>query len=365
MSMTSMDLPGSVPNMTSTSQVSMSQTTIGPSIENPTARGTLSVLPPEIRNEIYSIVFSKSYLVFRSLSSFVIDDHEHFKDIEGLRRNDPNYYWSVIHSSRIYSDLAILRTSRTIYDEALGVLGAKSNFQYIMDFSHGEHTHTSAPTIEITNKMQNITVEITNIPIKAKFHVHWTGVSQFAEDRATDRWSVENIGRLRDATIGRFGGSVILRYAITIRLQQYGFRSFDVGWSVILHALGQLTGFQTVTLHLMLPYWLSRVIHKERLTDEDMERHVKDMDRIGTVVEGIRAVLESTLGRAESGLAIGGLKDNRYVYLEFHPRGSVTSKVKIGVFGDARVQFGRQDSIGSSLNNAAEVPTRELTGVFT
>lgn len=139
------------PNMFSTSQSSKLQ-------GEPRPRGTLSILPPEVRNEIYLNLLSKSYTVFRPRSCHVSYIHKYLGENEDWRKADLGLNERVMRGSRRHTDLVIMDTSKTIYDEVMNVLCARKKFLYIVDLRGEEATHTSAPRLVTTNQMQNITI---------------------------------------------------------------------------------------------------------------------------------------------------------------------------------------------------------------
>lgn len=114
-----------------------------------------------------------------------------------------------------------------------------------------------------------------------------------------------------------------------VKLQQY--EDSPLGWSVITHGLGTLTGFQKVIMHFILPYAVRQCTSIAGLVGCQIESYVMEMYIVGTAIEGARTVLEDTLGPAKNGCTLDAIRP--YVYLEFHPTDSIARKAKEAVDG--------------------------------
>ncbi|CAF9905765.1 hypothetical protein IMSHALPRED_003968 [Imshaugia aleurites] len=111
----------------------------------PTPLGTLITLPPELRNQIYSHVLSKNYIVFWTRC----DDDD-----------DDLYPSSYPEYPTTPPDLPARRVSKALNAEASAILFHATTFTFKIGFGLYVHKLSPPPPKEITEKMMNVALEV-------------------------------------------------------------------------------------------------------------------------------------------------------------------------------------------------------------
>lgn len=190
--------------------------------------GDLSILPREIRDEIYQHVFSKTYRAFYSASIIRPASYD-MPDRSSLTDREP---WSG-------SNLSILRLSKAIKDEAMPLLYSKATFCFYESLDEHE--------CEKFLRRSNVDInDVANRMTNTKLFLDMTFDPQ--RDYPWIFYDFAPAGPLQF-----FQETSITRKSILIGLTLDGPGCLAMKWkgTSLFRAIKQLSGFETVTLRLL------------------------------------------------------------------------------------------------------------------
>ena len=208
------------------------------------AGNSLLQLPQEIKNEIYSHYFDKSYLVLWSSLSAADNDSTFWED------EPQSPFRDVLDSNtRGLADFAILRTCKSINSDAQDILYSRATtFIYSMRFDY-EALHTTPPVREATDRMMNVEFRVnvfSDAPISRSF--------QGTHDQEQHQF-YSRMEATCGATLDRFAGTSVTRDSFRITFQ-VGFvkPNTSIGRlieSPFVRTLEKFIGFQSVVVELI------------------------------------------------------------------------------------------------------------------
>ena len=191
-------------------------------------------LPGEIRDEIYSHYFNRSYLVLWSLP---VEDGNN-----SIFRNVPD------SNTRNLADLAVLRTRKSIKSDAQNILYSKgTTFIYSLRFDYPA-LHTTPPSRKATDRMMNIEFRV-GVFSDALTLQSFQGPRDHEQHQLYSRMEATC-----GATLDRFAGTSVIRDSFRI--------IFKIGFAMYNNSIGRLiecpffqtletfTGFQRVVVIL-------------------------------------------------------------------------------------------------------------------
>ncbi len=253
----------------------------------PSPLGNFSVFPREIRDEIYRHFFSESY-------------SDWYCTVSRTHRQMANpYYLGSGRNSFSRSSLSILCLSRAIKEEGKAVLYPQVMFSFYFEM---ECPFEEVPPHLSTDNMTKI-----RLFYDATQNLVWNGLKDYGSAGA--------------GQLCFFLGDTIMRKSILVDLELGGnwHDATEMTESPLFSALGQLTGFETVTLSLSLG-------------DDEYGQWPDDGEwgelyaGFGTVLGEMSKYLEPTLGRSSamserSPEAIGPWHPDSVIReVVFHPR---------------------------------------------
>ncbi len=216
--------------------------------------GNLSVLPRELRDEIYAHVFPIT-IYLRTY----------------LHRG--RQYWIFIDPGYPRYNLAIFRLSKTIYEEAMTIFYSRTTFGFSIPY----HRISDFPST-VKDRIMNVfglcvpfqrMGDYTNITtttriMKAKFSSTNIIMNRMMNVNFSYRMNTNQIRNLEATTalpgpIALFKGNSVQRNSALIRFKMLEWSS-DTPIQIcspLFEALKLLTGFRTVTLRLEAPTWWS------------------------------------------------------------------------------------------------------------
>ena len=279
------------------------------------AGNSLLQLPQEIKNEIYSHYFNKSYLVLWSLldadsnkSIFWTTNRRIFSEEEEKEQDfeSRSLFPDVSDSkTRDLADFAILRTCKSINSDAQDILySTATTFIYVMCFGCCA-TYTTPPAREATDRMMNVEFRVR---IYRDSPTVWS-LLQGTYDREQHQLFSEMEATCRP-TLDRFAGRSVLRDSFRIRLEISSLMCNDSIRHLIeshfFETLKTLTGFKRVTVGL-----ISSVL-AGYATDSEARETVR------TVQEVFEVHLGPSIARVED--SAKEMMKNSSVDIEFEPR---------------------------------------------
>lgn len=188
----------------------------------PTPLGTLSILPREVRDEIYRHVCGHKYYL---TSPF--DPGPYFK----WRTND-------------LATLPTVAPSKIICQEFLAALFAETIFG-IHDTACIGNKPWRRDEIPFIDQVQNIVYSRSLIARSDE---------EYEEKGLVPYWENEKLSNLYAGTVAFFTGTEVLRKSCVIELSGLGPKAMLIFKSPFIDALERLTGFKTVTLKLTTYY---------------------------------------------------------------------------------------------------------------
>lgn len=195
-------------------------------------------LPREVRDEIYSYCFDRTYNVFWSYCYNVYGERHilnHFKNMP------------------VIADLSILRTSTALSSDAKNFLFCRAasqatTFRYHIDFNYRQFS--PPPVKEATDRMMNVEFVVEQNP---------TIMAGFTEERgyqAKIMYPDSIIEQIYGETLDHFTGTAIVRNSFRIRITLCGPDHLgDFAYFVktrFFQALKSLKGFQKLTISLTM-----------------------------------------------------------------------------------------------------------------
>ena len=236
--------------------------------------GNLSLLPREIRDEIYRYALPKKKYSF----GFICHCASLYDSNDPICYGSPRY--RRLHSKCrewTESNLSILCLSKAINEEAMASLYLNGIFV----FRNDDEELLQHPSTDNMTK-----IEIYCSPF---FDLDWD------KDRDSEHNKSIACHRMSAGPLVFFRGDTIKRKSILIVLELGGFwhRATNMTTSPLFKALRQLTGFETVTLRLAT-------------VDDDWGRKPddKDLERMdigfGPILEDMSIVFEPTLGKSSA-----------------------------------------------------------------
>lgn len=207
-------------------------------INEPTPKplGDLSLLPRELRDEIYRHVFSKMYKAFYSYS---VVKPAYYDET----RNHPLLLIDRDREGRTGFDLAILCVQKAIMKEAMQLLYSQATFRFCYNVRPDCFPHPLQPeTVDITKRMTHIAVscdagcasEIDHMP---GIHLGWSPMC-YPSARAGPLAFFQGISTQRESIL------------VDFKLYEWSINASSLMLSPLFEALKHLTGFKTVTLRL-------------------------------------------------------------------------------------------------------------------
>lgn len=268
--------------------------------------GTFSLLPREIRDEIYGHVFSKNDRAFYSASILISASYEK------LDRSSPAQC-----KMRIGSNLSVLCLSKAIKDEAMPLLYSKATFR----FYHGldERYDIKIPrrlNADIISRMTNVEIFYDAGPDPAMVELD-PGVdlnSEYSSEPIIE-WISNSYRSAPAGPLDFFRGASITRKSILIvlSLNEWGSYATEmiepssfsrINPSPLFNALEHLTGFETVTLRLLVqvyrfcpPRGTSKATEQEWVVARQWE---KVYSGHGIFLSTLSKALEPTLGKGNA-----------------------------------------------------------------
>ena len=248
--------------------------------------GTLSVLPRELRDKIYHKLISNKYYIFYSPLRFI------------------PYSENLVESSREprwrQADLAILRTSKSIYHEVTSRLHIAEFTFYVERFIHVVGPFANSNSVAY-NPFKNLNHLMLNVEIILDLS------SSFNFERDEDFWGTFDtdaesmLAKAQAGPLSFFAGSQVSRNTMVIRLAYYAPCVINITSSPLFHAIQQLTGFHTVVLLTddlcSLDEWLSDETLITQVGRKYGARHWRKMfARHQTLLNEIGKELEPSLG---------------------------------------------------------------------
>lgn len=252
----------------------------GPTMSEPddlASLGTLSVLPRELRNHIYSHVCSPSYYYTAWYDKSRLTDRQiWYGDSE---------------------DSLSLLVSKTMHAEYRSVVYSEGFFE-IDRFAFSD---------EIQRNYMPFVNDICNVSIILDLdHPHERRISPSYED--------QRISSIRAEPVSYFTCGLRLRRKCILELRNYSRNALLLPQSPLLRAISQLLAFKTVQLVFST---------KPRYWDKDMEPH----ESLKLIIHGISCALQPALGS----FTVHADSDEPYPwfqYVKFHPQGHQVMKSK-------------------------------------
>ena len=294
--------------------------------------GTLSVLPREIRDEIYRSVLPKAYKAFWSLS--VLEPapynwphpppfHRRVANrlLQGLPREKRRQRQRKIEE-RNEAHLAVLRLSKDVHAEATALLYLEGTFSF--GYRVGPNMFSSLP--EYLN--ETLTRRMTNIQFVCDVGDR-DGEADTGELRL--EWVPTTYLYARAGPLKSFLGVTTARKStlVELRLWEWSSRATEITESPLISALKQFTGFRTVEVRLAARTTTDYNYPLQATSKEVLARWVADEQwaklyaRLEPLLSAIGRLLEPTLG---SSGAMSPLKSGTddvspfgYRCIVFHP----------------------------------------------
>lgn len=244
---------------------------------DPRNGGALFTIPREIRDEIYRLLVKRHYIAFPADVRFI------------------DCKCTVCATNTKKPNLAILRVSRDISDEAQGILYSESLFEYVnLDFETATSS-SKPPTPVVANRMENIMVSMIGL----------VPGPTFSFPSGTYPGTIDNVSGYR-----------VLRDGFHIRFSICKPNDIDPVTRHILPRLATLNGFRTILVEVFL--------------QDSSDSYVKDKwgsleARLEQVRQIVKSTLEPTLGSAISS------HDSNTFSLKFHSREHLPSMLRAQV----------------------------------
>lgn len=231
---------------------------------DPKNGGALFTIPREIRDEIYRFLVKRHYIAFPAGKSPI----ECKCTICGTNTESP--------------DLAILRVSRAIGDEAQEMVYSESLFEFLnLDFRNA--TSLKPPT-QVVNRMKKVLVSIKGLLPETRYSVP---------------------PGIYDGTIDGLSGYRVVRDSCHVEFSIYRPNDIDPVTRRILPRLATLNGFRTILVKVYLQGFFHLYVRNGR---DGYEARLEQVRQI------MKDALEPTLGSPTIS------QDSFTISLKFHPR---------------------------------------------
>ena len=245
----------------------------------------LFTLPREIRDQIYSEVLCKTYLIhwpkrWKRGKSVFHDDRPLFW-VRGTLISWRGWAWcghiGTVKKPLFWADIALLLTSKAISQEAIEVMYKGSTFSaYVGKRSVRWYRITPLPPQQVLNRIQNLQVGTCVCCCNG-------------DDSASEKW------------LNSFNHIYVQRNFCRISFPCYLCLVWDIDHTPFFRGCQSLIGFKTVLITLELPY----------ANGEPKEEH---SETYNSMREDFQAALEPHLGLSHS------YDVDNFFCLEFHPR---------------------------------------------
>ena len=229
-------------------------------------------LPREVRDEIYSYCFHRTYNVFWSYC------HNEYGEIHLLKHSFDN--------KPVIANLSILRTSTALSSDAKNFLFCRAaskatTFRYHIDFNYRQFS--PPPIKEATDRMMNVEFVVEHSPPIT------TGFTEEGRFQAKIIYPDSLIEQIYGETLDHFTGTAIVRNSFRISISFCGpFYHVDFAYFVntrFFQALKRLKGFQKSTISLMMASLVYNEDEDRRLR-EGFARVVADLKtHLGPCIE--------------------------------------------------------------------------------
>jgi len=227
--------------------------------------GTLSILPRELRDEIYRLIVAG-------------EEREHtFKQKNEYKNRRLNGQ----SRKKWTGDLAILESSTPIRQEGLAMLYAQGYFR-IYDYLTFQYDRSDIPFVD----------HLSNIGLA--FDVHIDDDAWLVECRILPEEFDDILCEKTAAPISFFTGTDTLRNSCVIRLTSCSPKLTLLLESPFFHAITQLTGFNSVTL----AFHSDKGIWEPHVTNNDAR--IQLFPDFATMIVAVSSTLELTLGAIHS-----------------------------------------------------------------
>lgn len=226
--------------------------------------GALFTIPREIRDEIYRMPVKRHYIAFPAVNS------------------PRNCKCIICRSNTEKPDLAILRVSRAISDEAQEMIYSESLFEYQnRDYYNAP---SSKPPAQLVNRMRKVLVSIGGLRLKNRYSV--------------------SLG-IYEGTIDSLSGDRVVRHSCHIQFLIHRPNDIDLVTRHLLPRLAMLTGFRTILVQVSLQDGFHLYMTNER------DGYEARLEQVRKIMED---ALEPSLGPAMISY------DSLTISLRFHPR---------------------------------------------